>query len=361
MIRMSTQNKKREEAIENDPRWAAIAARDVEHDGKFYYSVKSTGIYCRPSCASRLAKPENVQFYATCQDAEAAGFRPCKRCIPHQPKLFEQYAKKIIGICRLIEAAEKTPNLNALASYIRLSPYHFHRIFKAIIGVTPRVYAAAHRAKCIRNELEQSQTVTEAIFDAGYSSSGRFYETADKLLGMTPSNYRAGGINTEIYFAVGECSLGSILVAMSARGVCAILLGDDPNVLAYDLQDKFPNAILVGGDAHFEQLVAKVVGFVETPTSKLDLPLDIRGTAFQQRVWQALTEIPLGSTASYTDIANRINCPKAVRAVAQACGANTLAVAIPCHRVIRRNGGMAGYRWGVERKRALLKKEAERM
>jgi AraC family transcriptional regulator of adaptative response/methylated-DNA-[protein]-cysteine methyltransferase len=199
--------------------------------------------------------------------------------------------------------------------------------------------------------------VTEAIFDAGYNSNGRFYEKADAVLGMTPTNYRAGGANTKIWFAIGECSLGSILVATSERGVCAILLGEDPDALARDLQDRFPRANLIGGDKAFEQLVAKVIGFVEAPALGLDLPLDVRGTAFQQRVWQALRKIPVGSTASYTDIAKRIGSPNSVRAVAQACAANALAVAIPCHRVVKNDGALSGYRWGVERKRELLKRE----
>jgi AraC family transcriptional regulator of adaptative response/methylated-DNA-[protein]-cysteine methyltransferase len=240
-----------------------------------------------------------------------------------------------------------------------LSPYHFHRVFKAITGLTPKAYAAAHRAKRVSSTLGTSGTVTEALYDAGYNSSGRFYATADEVLGMTPSNYRAGGARTAIHFAVGECSLGSILVARSERGICAILLGDNPDALTRDLQDQFPQANLLGGDAAFEQLVSQVVGFIEAPAVGLDLPLDVRGTAFQQRVWQALRNIPAGATASYTDIARNIGAPHAVRAVAQACGANALAVAIPCHRVVRRDGALAGYRWGVERKRTLLEREAQ--
>jgi AraC family transcriptional regulator of adaptative response/methylated-DNA-[protein]-cysteine methyltransferase len=241
-----------------------------------------------------------------------------------------------------------------------MSPYHFHRVFKSVAGVTPKAYASAHRAKRVRRELARPDTtVTAAIYDAGFNSSGRFYETADQLLGMKPSDYRAGGANTEIHFAIGACSLGSILVARSERGVCAILLGDDPEALARDLQDRFRQARLIGGDAGFEDLVARVVGFVEAPALGLDLPLDLRGTAFQQRVWQALREIPPGRTASYADIARRIGAPKSVRAVAQACAANRIAVAIPCHRVVRHDGALSGYRWGVERKRALLTREAE--
>jgi AraC family transcriptional regulator of adaptative response/methylated-DNA-[protein]-cysteine methyltransferase len=342
---------------ESDARWASVVARDPKADGKFYYSVKTTGVYCRPSCAARLARRENVRFHATCQDAEKAGFRPCKRCKPNQTSSVEQQAAKIVEACRLIEKSDDLPSLEQLAHHAGLSAYHFHRLFKATTGLTPKGYAAALRTKRVRNKLGHSNTVTEAIYDAGYNSNGRFYETSNEVLGMTPSNYRAGGASTEIRFAVGECSLGSILVAKSERGVCAILLGDDPNELARDLQNRFPRANLIGGDAIFEQLVSKVVGFVEAPALGLDLPLDVRGTAFQQRVWQALQKIPAGSTASYTDIANRIGSPKSVRAVAQACGANVLAVAIPCHRVVRNDGALSGYRWGVERKRALLERE----
>jgi AraC family transcriptional regulator, regulatory protein of adaptative response / methylated-DNA-[protein]-cysteine methyltransferase len=341
-----------------DPRWAAVRSRDPKADGKFFYSVRTTGVYCRPSCPSRAAKPQNVAFHATQAAAERAGFRPCKRCKPDQPSLSAQHAAMVAKICRYIESADSTPSLAVLAKEAHMSPYHFHRVFKSVTGLTPKDYAAAHRARRVRSKLGRSQTVTEAIFDAGFNSGGQFYATADEVLGMTPTDYRAGGARTEIRFAIGECSLGSILVATSQKGVCAILLGDDPEELARDLQDRFHGANLIGGDREFERLVAKIVGFVETPAIGLDLPLDVRGTAFQQRVWQALRKIPAGSTASYSDIARRIGAPKSVRAVAQACAANAIAIAIPCHRVVRNNGALSGYRWGVERKRALLEREA---
>lgn len=239
-----------------------------------------------------------------------------------------------------------------------MSPYYFHRVFKAVTGVTPKAYAAAHRAQRVRSELNRGTRVTDAIFDAGYNSNARFYEQSNALLGMTPSDWRRGGANTEIRFAIGQSSLGAILVATSVKGICAILLGDDPDQLARDLQDQFPNAQLIGDDDEFARLVARVVGFVEAPQQGLDLPLDVRGTAFQQRVWEALRKIPAGSTASYSEIAERIGAPKAVRAVAQACASNKIAVAIPCHRVVRNDGALSGYRWGVERKRALLDREA---
>lgn len=343
----------------SDPRWTAVIARDRRQDGKFFYSVKTTGVYCRPSCAARPARPENVAFHSTAVDAERAGFRPCKRCRPNEASLAEQRAARVAELCRFIEEAEQLPTLVELAGRAGLSVYHLHRVFKEVTGLTPKAYAAAHRAMRMRQALGRSNTVTEAMYGAGYGSNGRFYAESDQVLGMTPSNYRAGGANTEIRFAVGECSLGSILVAQSERGVCAILMGEEPDQLARDLQDRFPRAHLIGGDAGFEQLIAKVVGFVEAPHLGIDLPLDIRGTAFQQRVWHALRQIPVGRTASYTEIAKRIGLPKSVRAVAQACAANALAVAIPCHRVVRNDGGLSGYRWGVERKRALLEREAK--
>ncbi|MGN6706491.1 MAG: bifunctional DNA-binding transcriptional regulator/O6-methylguanine-DNA methyltransferase Ada [Rhodanobacter sp.] len=342
-----------------DPRWLAVQARDAQADGSFFYSVRSTGVYCRPSCAARPARPENVAFHATAAEAERAGFRPCKRCHPDQPSLAQQHAAMVTAACRTIEQAETAPTLEQLAKPSGLSPFHFHRVFKAVTGVTPKQYAAAHRNRRVRSELEHGASVTAAIFDAGYNASSRFYETANQVLGMTPSSYRAGGADSAIRFAIGECSLGAILVAQSARGVCAILLGDDPDALARELQDRFPKARLIGGDRDYERLVAQVVGFIEAPAIGLDLPLDVRGTAFQQRVWRALREIPAGSTASYGEIARRIGAPKAARAVAQACASNLLAVAIPCHRVVRNDGDLSGYRWGVPRKRALLDREAK--
>ena len=346
-------------ATVSDPRWTAVVARDAAADGTFFYSVKTTGVYCRPSCAARLARPENVSFHPTRADAERAGFRPCKRCKPDQPPLAEQHAATVADVCRLIESADPVPSLEQLARHGGMSTWHFLRVFKAVAGVTPRAYAAAHRARRLRDQLDQGGTVTDAIYDAGYHSSSRFYAQADAVLGMTPSRYRAGGVDTAMRFAIGECSLGAILVAASARGVCAILLGDDPDALARDLQDRFPRAEIIGADAGFEQTVARVVASVEAPGLGLDLPLDVRGTAFQQRVWQALRDIPAGETASYAQVAGRIGMPKAARAVAQACAANALAVAIPCHRVVRNDGNLSGYRWGVERKRALLDREAK--
>ncbi len=353
---VSTRNDRLAAITQNDPRWAAVLARDPK--AEFYYAVKTTGVYCRPSCSARLARPENVRFFLNCEDAEKAGFRPCKRCKPNQVSLAHRNAEKISSICRLFEDEAATPSLPFLAEAAGMSAWHFHRVFKAVTGLTPKAYASAHRAKLIRKSLNGGGTVTDAIYEAGYNSSSRFYEVSNEMLGMTPSAYRAGGARTDIRFAVGECSLGSILVAQSDRGICAILLGTDPDSLVRQLEDQFPKANLIGADAEFEGLVARVVGFVEQPSLGLELPLDVRGTAFQQRVWQALRAIPAGTTVSYTDVARRIGAPTAARAVAQACAANTLAVAIPCHRVVRSDGALSGYRWGVERKRALLEREA---
>ncbi|MBD9460049.1 bifunctional DNA-binding transcriptional regulator/O6-methylguanine-DNA methyltransferase Ada [Pseudomonas sp. PDM05] len=344
---------------EQDPRWAAVVARDPKADTLFVYAVKTTGVYCRPSSASRLPRPENIQFFDTAAQAEAAGYRASKRAAGDQTQLAEHHAHLVAEACRQIEQADAPPSLSTLAAHAGLSPYHFHRVFKAVTGLTPKAYANARRSRKVREALKGRHSVTDALYDAGFNSNSRFYESADQLLGMTPSDYKAGGTNSAMLFAVGQCSLGAILVAQSRRGVCAILLGDDPDALVRDLQDQFPKAELVGADRGFEQLIAQVVGFIETPALGLDLPLDLRGTAFQQRVWQALRDIPLGSTASYAQIAERIGAPKSYRAVAQACGANNLAVAIPCHRVVRSNGELSGYRWGVERKRRLLEREGQ--
>ncbi len=347
----------------DDPRWAAVSARSRAADGTFYYAVRTTGVYCRPSCGARLARPENVTFHDTREDAEAAGFRPCKRCRPDEAPLSEQRRSKVIEACRIIEQALETgdpiPQLGELSERVGVSRYYFHRLFREQTGLTPREYAAARREQRLREELDRSGSVTDAIFDAGYNSNARFYEKSRDVLGMTPSAWRKGGKNERIRFAIGECSLGAILVARSEGGICAIDLGDDPDALARQLQDRFPQAEIVGGDPGFENLVARIVGLVEAPGDAADLPLDVRGTAFQRRVWRALRAIPAGTTATYSDIAEQIGRPGSVRAVAQACAANALAVAIPCHRVVRKDGSMSGYRWGVERKRELLAREAQ--
>ncbi len=342
-------------ATETDPRWAAVLARDARADGQFVYAVKTTGVYNRPSSAARLPRPENVEFFASAEAAEAAGYRPSRAA--DRLRVDQARADWVAQACRRIEAAEQLPSLNALARELGVSPYHFHRVFKAATGLTPREYAQAHRARRVRQELSGGAPVTEALYAAGFQSNSRFYAAADAMLGMTPRDYQAGGVNAAIHFAIGQCSLGAILTAQSTRGVCAILLGDDPAALLQELQDRFPNAELIGADAGYESVMAAVVGLIEAPGTPLALPLDVRGTAFQQRVWQALRQIRPGETVSYSELARRIGMPQAARAVAQACGANLLAVAIPCHRVVRNDGALSGYRWGVARKRELLRRE----
>ncbi len=343
--------------VSDDARWQAVQARDAQADGHFVYAVKTTGVFCRPSASARLPKRENVEFFDTEQTAKAAGYRMSQRASGDQTVLAAQRAAMVAKACQLIERSEALPNLDEMASEVGMSPYHFHRVFKAEVGLTPKAYASGLRGRKLREELGEATSVTEAIYGAGFNSNSRFYAASNDLLGMRARDYRAGGSNMELRFAVGQCALGAILVAQSQVGICAILLGDDPDQLVRDLQDQFPKARLIGGDEAFEQLVAQVVGFVEAPSLGLNLPLDVRGTAFQERVWQALREIPPGATVSYAQVAARIGQPKAVRAVAQACGANRIAVAIPCHRVVRNTGELSGYRWGVDRKRELLRRE----
>lgn len=342
-----------------DPRWAKVQARDKAADETFVLAVKTTGVFCRPSCSARQPRPENVLFFATPAEAVAAGFRAYKRCRPTEAA--PSHAEAVARACNNIETAEEMPTLEALAGQAGLSAHHFHRVFRAATGVTPRAYAAAHRTRRVQAALKTARTVTEAIYDAGFNSGSRFYEGSKASLGMTPSTFRRGGERETIRFAVAPCSLGRVLVGATDKGVCAIFIGDDPDTLARDLQDRFPKAELVAGDAGFDDLVARTVAAIEQPGVDKSLPLDIRGTAFQRRVWEALRAIPAGETASYAQVASRIGAPKAVRAVASACADNPLAVAIPCHRVVRTGGDGAkgNYRWGVARKRALLAREKQ--
>jgi AraC family transcriptional regulator, regulatory protein of adaptative response / methylated-DNA-[protein]-cysteine methyltransferase len=346
-------------AIAPDTRMQAVRARDASADGRFVYAVVTTGVFCRPSCGARPPKPENMRFYAGPEEARAAGFRPCLRCKPEQP-LGSARAEMIATACRQIETAESEPTLEQLAGQAALSPFHFHRVFKAVTGLTPKGYARAHRNRRVRAELLGEGRVTDALYDAGFNSNGRFYEVSNAILGMTPTRFRNGGDGTEVRFAVAATSLGAMLVAESDKGICSVALGDEPDTLVRELQDRFPKAQLIGGDEAFERRVAEVVGLIDHPEKGVDLPLDIRGTAFQQKVWAALRRIPAGQTLSYAELAQRIGDPKAVRAVAGACAANTLALLVPCHRIVRTDGAISGYRWGAERKRVLLQREAGR-
>ena len=345
---------------DDEARWQAVLGRDVAADGHFVYAVRTTGVYCRPSSGARLPRRGNVEFFDTAEAAQRAGYRASRRAMADRSEAAASRADMVTRACRQIEASDKMPRLAELAAAAGLSESHFHRVFRKETGLTPRGYAAAWRARRLREQLAQAGiSVTDAMLDSGFNSASSFHAASGKILGMPAGKYRDGGSGEVIRFALGECSLGSILVAQSGRGVCAITLGDEPQALLRDFQQRFANATLVGADAGFEQVVAQVVAFVESPASALDLPLDIRGTAFQERVWQALREIPAGNTVDYSAVAQRIGRPRAVRAVAQACGANAIAVAIPCHRVVRRDGGLSGYRWGVERKRELLRREAQ--
>ncbi|MBS0233119.1 MAG: bifunctional DNA-binding transcriptional regulator/O6-methylguanine-DNA methyltransferase Ada [Proteobacteria bacterium] len=346
------------EAGEEDARWAAVVARDKAFDGKFVFSVASTGIYCRASCPARRAKRENVAFFDTCAEAEALGFRACRRCRPNELRRDAHHALLVAEACRRIESAEEMPDLAQLAATSGISRFYFHRMFKKVTGVTPKAYALAHRRNAVRRELRRSPSVTAAIYGAGFNSSSRFYENAAEQLGMTTKTFRSGGENEVLTFAIANSSLGSVLVAASEKGIAAILIGDDAEKLTAEFKKLFPKAEFVTGDRRFAKSLRRVIAKVESPETPFELPLDIRGTAFQQRVWRALQNIPLGTTATYTEIAQKLGNPKAVRAVARACATNSLAVAIPCHRVVRANGEMAGYRWGTERKRRLLERES---
>ncbi len=344
-------------AVDDDGRWAAVEGRDVAADGSFVYGVVTTGIFCRPSCPARRPRRGSVRFFDTAAQAEQAGLRPCRRCEPTGPGARARRAELVARACRIIEDAEQRPDLATLAAEIGVSRFHLHRMFKAETGITPRMYGDAHRAERARRGLRDRLPVTDAIYAAGFASSGRFYASSSERLGMTPTQFRDGAPDVEVRFAVGQCSLGAVLVAASERGVCAIEFGDEPDALVRQLQDRFHAARLVGDDHGFSALMARVVALVEGPAASDQLPLDVRGTVFQERVWQALRQVPAGSTVSYAELAARIDAPGSARAVARACAANHLAVAIPCHRVVRTDGGLSGYRWGVERKAALLERE----
>jgi len=344
--------------LADDERWQAVVKRDPRTCDEFVYGVLTTGVYCRPACASRLPNRKNVRFFETSMEAEQAGFRPCKRCRPETPERKEAHALTVLKACKRIDEAETPPSLKELAEGARLSSFHFQRVFKKIIGVTPKQYAMERRAGRFRDHLRKSSTITGAMYDAGFASSSRFYERATVTLGMKPSAYKNGAQDVRIRFAIAPCFLGLVLVAATAQGICAIDFGDTIEALKENLRRRFPKAEVQGSDPGFTAMVAKVLAVLEEPhRGRLDLPLDVQGTAFQRRVWLALQEIPPGDTVSYTDVASRIGKPTAARAVARACASNPVAVAIPCHRVVRGNGQLGGYRWGLDRKRVLLGRE----
>lgn len=347
----------RSRRLDDDSAWQAVQTRDRQFDGAVYYAVKTTGIYCRPSCPARKPNRANVVFFGSPSAAERAGYRACRRCKPAEAAATPAWARRIEKACRLMEETDVPISLADLARAVDSSAHHFHRRFKAALGITPKAYAAALQNDRVRGALSRGASVTEALYEAGFSSSGRFYSGASDALGMAPTSFRKGGASEQLIFATMPCSLGNVLVAASTKGVCAILLGDSADGLARDLRALFPQAILSEADAAFAETAASVVALVDQPASQNAIALDIRGTAFQRRVWEALRKIPAGETRSYSELAAAIEAPGAVRAVAGACAANKLAVAIPCHRVLRRDGSLSGYRWGPARKRALLDKE----
>ncbi|MHC1782534.1 MAG: bifunctional DNA-binding transcriptional regulator/O6-methylguanine-DNA methyltransferase Ada [Anaerolineaceae bacterium] len=340
-----------------EDRWQAFAARDHLADGRFFIGVKTTGIFCRVVCPARLPKRENVLFFDTWQEAEAAGFRACKRCRPMETDGAQAHTREVIAACQVLETSESAPSLESLSRAAGLSPFHFQRVFKKIIGISPKQYYLEKRSQRLRENLSDAGRVTDVIYDAGYGSSARFYSQAQDTLGMKPAAYRKGGQGMEISYAVQPSALGLMLVAATPVGVCLICFGEVAGDLKIELARRFPRALVKESGADFKEWLAGVISYVENPGGSLNLPLDIQGTVFQRRVWAALREIPAGATETYSQVAQRIGSPKAVRAVANACADNNLAVAIPCHRVVRSDGGLGGYRWGLKRKQVLLEKE----
>lgn len=341
----------------DDARWNAVSENRPDADGVFYYAVITTGIYCRPSCRSKLPNRVNVEYFSTCDDAETAGYRACKRCKPTTLSKADETEQKIIRACRIIEQSETSITLDDLATQVHLSPYHFHRLFKKIVGITPKQYASRHQSRRFQKNLLTSPSVTDAIYSSGYGSSGSAYDKKRDQLAMKPKDYRKGAEGVTITYELAQCFLGWVIVAATDRGICAIEFGDDPEALPEQVQSRFPNAQLNKADSGFKTLINEVVDFIESPKDMFHVPLDIQGTAFQQQVWEVLRQIKPGETMSYTDVAERLGKPKAVRAVASACAANKLAVVIPCHRVISKAGNVSGYRWGPERKEKLLESE----
>jgi AraC family transcriptional regulator of adaptative response/methylated-DNA-[protein]-cysteine methyltransferase len=337
--------------------WNAVVAHDIGADGGFFYSVRTTGVYCRPGCASRQPRRENVTFYETAAEAEAAGFRPCKRCRPNEASSGERHIAAVERACALIRSHDTLPSLAEMASAAGISRFHFHRVFKQVTGTTPREWGKAHRLDRFADRLAAGEDIAQSAFAAGFGASSRAYAAAPNGLGMTPGARRRGGKGEHIRFTIVSTWLGWALVAATDRGICMTALGDDRAALETDLRRRFSAAELVPADDELAGWAERVVRFITAPGEQPDLPLDVRGTAFQAQVWRALQKIPPGRTMTYSEIAATLGRPNAVRAVAQACASNKLAVLVPCHRVIRADGDLAGYRWGIERKEALLGRE----
>ncbi len=338
--------------------WKAVVERDASWDGQFVYAVRSTGIFCNPSCASRQPKRENVAFFAAPHEAQAAGFRACKRCRPLEALDAGAQLDVVQRACRIIEdRLENPPNLDELAQMLHISPAHFHRTFKQATGLTPRQYAAGRKTELLKAQLRNGASVTDALYDTGYSSSSRLYEQSGARLGMTPGQYRQGGQGMQIRYALSDCTLGRLLVAATAQGVCAVRFGDDDDALIGELREEFPGAVISPDETGLQTWTNVLVQHLQGSHPRLDLPLVLRATAFQLRVWEALRNIPYGETRSYAEVAQAIGQPAAVRAVANACAANPAALITPCHRVVRSDGSPGGYRWGMQRKQALLERE----
>lgn len=339
--------------------WQAVLERDKGQDGAFVYAVRSTGIYCRPSCPSRRPHREHVVFFTQPAVAEQAGFRPCRRCHPQTIVAPEPHLALVERICRALVEQETTPTLEELAATFHLSPYHLQRVFKRVVGVTPRQYADSQRVQRFKARLRDGDDVTPALYDAGYGSSSSVYEQSADQLGMTPGAYRRGGKTMTISYTLVPCSLGRLLVAATERGICAVRLGESDAALEATLRAEFPAATVARDDAALGEVVATLLRHLAGEQPHLDLPLDIQATAFQRQVWEALRAIPYGATRSYGAVAATIGRPTAVRAVARACATNPVALVVPCHRVVREDGSMGGYRWGIERKEALLQGEQQ--
>lgn len=343
-----------------ESQWQAVLAKDTRFDGQFVFAVSSTGIYCRPSCPARRPRRDRVSFFPLPEAAEQSGFRACKRCHPRQASLTDAQVEMVQRACRLIEGSlEEMMNLETLGNHLGLSSFHLQRTFKNIMGVTPRDYAEICRTSRFKSGVRRGDTVTNAMYDAGYGSSSRLYERANSELGMTPATYSRGGRDVQIDYATAKSPLGCLLVAATNRGLCAVRLGDTVNALEADLKEEFAAAQIHKSKGTLDNSVKQIVAHLEGKQPHLSLPLDIRATAFQRQVWQALQSIPYGATRSYGDVAKAIGQPKAVRAVARACATNPVALVIPCHRVIREDKSLGGYRWGIERKKRLLAKESE--
>ncbi len=342
----------------NDARWQAVLRRESSADGVFVYAVQSTGIYCRPSCPSRRPNRAHVLFFSLPELAEQAGFRPCKRCLPHEAAAPDPQVDMIRRVCRYIEAhVEESPTLSELGAYVGLSPSHLQRTFKRIVGVTPRQYLETHRIRQLKSRLKEGDDVTTALYEAGYGASSRLYEKAPSSLGMTPGTYRRGGEGMHIHYTIVDSPLGRLLVGATGRGICAVSLGDSDGELEAALFEDYPAAEITRDQEGLGEWVSALLGYLDGRRPHLDLPLDVQATAFQCMVWKELQAIPYGATRSYSEIAEAIGRPKAVRAVARACATNRVSLVVPCHRVVRRDGSLGGYRWGLDRKRDLLARE----